>query len=719
MSAAGGADDSDDFESLIRRFWGERDQVPHVSPSNERFGRYRTLRLLGRGGQGAVWLAEDETLHRPVAIKVLTALGAITQDLVRRFRREAELASRLDHPQLCAVYDSGLVDGVPYLVMRFIEGRTLAAQLDEARRRDAAPSAPTSTSTTRDAITRTLVLVEKVARGLHVAHEAGIVHRDLKPQNIMVAPSGEPVVLDFGVAADLLGDQVTLTKSGDLCGTPAYMSPEQLALGPHAVDRRTDVFALGVCLYEALTLRRPFEAPTREALFRAIQSTEATDPRRLAPAIPRDLAVVVATALQKERERRYATMADFADDLRRVRQFEPIRARKASAWLRTRRWAQRNPSIAASLSALFLVLSVALVWTNALRARNAQSLREIAQLADLKRYRDLTAWSEELFPPKPELVAGPRGIDAWLAAAQGLHDRAPALREALGSLAGSSPPAIGDLQGELDAVRRAALDELLTGLDGVAARIDAMRERRAFALQVDDRTLLDAAPLWRRAAGELAADARFSGVTLAPVRGLVPLGKDPRSGLLEFAVLQTGTPPARDPSSGELVLAEGFALVLVLLPGGTFLMGSSAQPGHLQYDRDAKAAESPSHEVTLAPFFLAKFEMTQAQWLRLAGVNPSALHAGYRAPSGYEYTSRHPVEQVSWEDAHTILSRAALHLPTEAQWEYACRAGSSSRWCFGDSPEHIGEHAWYGLNSGERTHPVGEKQPNVWGLFDV
>ena len=311
----------------------------------DRLGPYKLIRELGRGAQGTVYFAEDTRLGRHVALKTLapnsafgTTLGALLKDketsaAARRFQREAESASRLDHPGICTVYEAGVENGIPFIAMRYIDGETLARRV--ARGPLAVPD-----------------VVEKAARALHVAHEAGLIHRDIKPGNILITAEGDPVICDFGLAREEHG-QETLTKTGEARGTPAYMSPEQLrAARDEPLDRRTDVYSLGVVLYECLTGRCPVQATSWEALFREILTGTPPDPRGLS----RDLKVVLATALEKDRNRRYATAQALADDLERVRERRPIAARPAGPWLRARRWAQRRPAAAVSLVLGLLIL---------------------------------------------------------------------------------------------------------------------------------------------------------------------------------------------------------------------------------------------------------------------------------------------------------------------------------------------------------------------------
>ena len=354
---------------------GEGPRTPdRTGPEN--VGPYRILRELGRGGQSVVYLAEDPRLRRRVALKVLPATLLSSQRAKERFRREAELAAKLEHPGICVVLEHGECDGMPFIAMRYVEGESLAEHIATAQAQSneseeltylEIPDAPepaeeapevsvSAAAPDRHEITRIVRLLEKVARALHSAHEEGLLHRDVKPGNIMVTPGGEPVVLDFGLARDEIRDGKTLTFSGDLMGTPAYMSPEQLLAQRIRLDRRSDVYSLGVTAYECLTLTRPFDAPTREAMYRRILTGDVPDPRRLNPAISRDLKVILETALERDRERRYPTALALAEDLRRLRTFEPIAARPAGNLIKLQRWGRRNPALATAIALVFLGL---------------------------------------------------------------------------------------------------------------------------------------------------------------------------------------------------------------------------------------------------------------------------------------------------------------------------------------------------------------------------
>ena len=377
-------------ESISREFLAQRDAEQRArEPLREvrtaggeardesRVGPYELVSEIGRGGQGVVYLAEDSRIQRRVALKVLPpAALLLSHDRRHRLRREAEVVSRLAHPGICGIYDAEIGDELAYIAMPFVEGSTLAALIAAGRDRAAgkalleggAPPVPVAPESEAE-LFRLLELFEDAARALHSAHEAGIVHRDVKPGNLMVTPEGRPVWLDFGQARDASSSMLALTMSGEIFGTPAYMSPEQVG-GGH-VDARTDVWALGVSLFEALTLERPFEGASAHGLMLSIQRDEPRSIRGLSAVVGEELAVVVETALERDPARRYGSALALAEDLARLRRREPIQARPASRALRLRRWVQRHPVVALAI----LSLTVGLVVSTALLVRGNRLLR--------------------------------------------------------------------------------------------------------------------------------------------------------------------------------------------------------------------------------------------------------------------------------------------------------------------------------------------------------
>jgi serine/threonine protein kinase len=279
-------------------------------------GDYRILREIGRGGMGVVYEAEQISLKRRVALKVLLPHLTITDAVVLKFRREAEAGGRQSHPGIVSVYAVGEHEGAHYIAQELVEGgRTFADRLGELRA-GVDPSADYCRQTAR--------LFAEVADALADAHATGVIHRDVKPSNILLTREGAPKITDFGLAK--MEDALALTRTGEFEGTPYYVSPEQVMRKPGGLDHRTDIYSLGVTLYEALTLSPPFGGQTTLEVLKAVVGSEPVDPQKVRPGVPRDLAVICLKAMEKEPSARYATMGDFAADLRRWFTGEPILA---------------------------------------------------------------------------------------------------------------------------------------------------------------------------------------------------------------------------------------------------------------------------------------------------------------------------------------------------------------------------------------------------------
>ncbi len=354
-------------------------------------GRYPILGVLGRGGMGIVYRSQQESPRRPVALKVLRS-ELLTPAGSKRFQREVEILGRLRHPGLAQIYEAGTCETelgpLPFLAMELVEGQPLlehCAGLD---------------------VEQKLERIAAIADAVDHAHRHGVVHRDLKPSNVLVEPSGQVKVLDFGIARDFQ-QTTTLTLSGQLVGTLPYMSPEQLA-DEEEVDARADVYALGVCLYQVLTGRLPHQLEGR-SLGEALRIIERGALPRLAALVPRlgrDLETIVHTALAPERERRYASAAELAQDLRRFLRDEPILARPVSVLHRLRRGIRRHRAPVAV--ACTVVLALVLFWSARQTVQaQADQLRvvEAGQVLQALRQRAAALWPH---------AAADTELESWL-----------------------------------------------------------------------------------------------------------------------------------------------------------------------------------------------------------------------------------------------------------------------------------------------------------------
>ena len=370
-------------------------------------GRYRVLRLLGEGGMGTVYEAEQDSPRRAVALKVIRP-GLVGPAALKRFAREAQILGLMHHPGVAAIYEAGAAeDGRPFFAMELVRG----VPLDEYVRRHGLDCAAR------------LGLLARVCEAVQHAHERGVIHRDLKPSNILVDETGQPRVLDFGVAR--AADPGTLTSASvtgtaQLVGTLGYMSPEQVVADPDALDCRSDVYTLGVILFQLLAGRPPYAVdglPLAEAA-RVIREQEPSRLGSIDPGLRGDVETIVARALEKDRARRYPSAADLAADIRRHLRGEPIQARRVGAAERLWLWARRRPALATAyaLAALVLVLGSGgglAVWA----WQTAEGLRQAAEDArgDAERARQAEAAAKDKLDQVLYLHRVQLAHRAWLA----------------------------------------------------------------------------------------------------------------------------------------------------------------------------------------------------------------------------------------------------------------------------------------------------------------
>ena len=303
-------------------------------------GGYELIEKLGEGGMGAVYKARDGELNRIVALKMLSSDRWMSESAIARFREEAALAARLEHPNIVPIHEVGEQDGHRYFTMKLVDGPTLAERLEQFT------ANPTATAR----------LMVTIAQTVHFAHQHGVLHRDLKPGNVLLDEKGNPHVSDFGLAKRLDQDS-DLTQTGTIMGTPSYMAPEQARGQRQSVTTATDVYGLGAILYSMLTGRPPFQADTPVETCRQVIDCDLTPPSKLNPRIDRDLDTVCLKCLEKQPAQRYGSAHALAEDLQRRLSNRSILARRASSRERLWCWCQRRPALA-TLSAAVLLLSI-------------------------------------------------------------------------------------------------------------------------------------------------------------------------------------------------------------------------------------------------------------------------------------------------------------------------------------------------------------------------
>jgi serine/threonine-protein kinase len=325
------------------------------------FGDYELRRVLGRGGMGIVYGAQQMSLNRPVALKMIRAGLWADSEEVRRFQNEAEAVANLDHPGIVPVFEVGQHKGRHYFSMKRVEGPSLDKVLNDyvSKPKEAAR------------------LMAEVARAVHHAHQRGILHRDLKPSNILLDGSGAPHVTDFGLARRIEGDS-SLSVSGAILGTPQFMSPEQASGTRRGVTTATDVYGLGAVLYALLSGRPPFRG---ETVIETLEQVRKQSPEPLSKfnlKVPRDLEVIALKCLDKDPARRYGSAHELAQDLDRFVGGEPILARRTGLWERAGMWARRKPAVAglvaASMIAAVASAGLAVAVPLYVRTKNAEQV---------------------------------------------------------------------------------------------------------------------------------------------------------------------------------------------------------------------------------------------------------------------------------------------------------------------------------------------------------
>jgi serine/threonine-protein kinase len=648
------------------------------------FGDYRVLDKLGQGGMGVVLKAEHRRMKRVVAVKMISGAALKSPDAVKRFYREVEAAAKLEHTNIVTAHDAGEHEGGHYLVMQYVDGQDLGAIVKE---RGPLP------------VAETVEYVLQAARGLEYAHKRNVVHRDIKPGNLLVDGEGTVKILDMGLARVGTGaeqEEDRLTASGQVMGTCDYMAPEQ-ALDTHHADQRADIYSLGCTLYRLLAGEVLYKGDSLTKILIAHQLSPVPSLRQARGDVSPQLDGVFQKMVAKKPEDRYQSMT------------EVIAALETCAG----KGAATSTSVGAERTAAFPL---------------EESLSFLQDASPVQRTTATKKKVEKLTEATIVHQAAPGETSRQFAGGEKIQPAARKKKTLFVAVA------LG-----------------LLGVMGIAALAVIIRIRHRdgseTAIHVPEGSEVTVSQ---------------DGGRNAPPLAVAPFDDARAKQHQEAWAKHLGVPVEQTNSIG---------MKLALIPPGEFGMGSTPEEVQwaLEYGGKNKIAdnkyyfesvptEAPRHRVKITrPFYLGTYPVTQAEYQKVVGVNPSSftekqadLSVFKPPPTKAELggrmelrmralgmdTDRHPVEMLNWDDCVEFCRKLSAmpaervggsasgnqrvyRLPTEAEWEYACRAGTTTRWHFGDDEAGLDDAAWFLWNSRSMTHPVGQKKPNAWGLYDM
>ena len=720
---------------------------------------YRITEQVGQGGMGVVYKAQDVMLKRTVALKFLSPEHTKNKETVKRFMNEAHAASSLDHPNICTIHEiAETEDGKMFIVMTFYKGKTLKDRIEEG---------PLS-------VKEAVAIAIQIASGLAKAHSQKIVHRDIKPANIILTNDGTAKILDFGLAK--MAD-IKLTKTGTILGTLAYMSPEQLR--GYEVDERTDVWSLAVVLYEMLSGQLPFKGDIEQAIFFNIINEERKPIDTVRADVPKEIESVLDQAMEKSVDVRYQQMDEMLSELKVVAgETDTGRSRRGIGKRRLRPGERGFIQAIVALLVVLLVSSGVYFWrqgqeptTTAVPESNglveqkleAESARDhmvtMKKGADQMNAANLVREIYESAAKKEEESNNAMADQNYKNAAV-LFDLASGLYKTAADEAKMVTKTRRKLlaekevisQSEMDAqeARNLMVDKKLAARVGLAEKYEAVDYQKGLDLEErgdiarENGNFTEARNFYIEAERHFAKAEASSLETANLVKKIervknniaqikrnfkIPKKEDTENLAeeQEKAGYFTKALDSYDIAYKLLSLRTDLLkkLAFVNIQGGRFTMG----------DEDGRPDEQPAHEVRVNNFEMSKFEVTNAQyvvflnsqglakdrhitWLDITPPDSQIekMDEVYRVKPGFD---NYPVVYVTWGGAMAFCEWLEGRLPTEAEWEYACRSGNSGTYLFGNNEKELKEYAWYKDQNNNSPRKVGEKLPNEFGLYDM
>jgi len=703
---------------------------------------YDLMGELGRGGMGVVYLARNKLLGRSEVLKVVSRELMDRRRVLDRFLREIRNAAQLHHANIVTAYSAFRAGESIVFAMEYVEGHDLATLVKAQGPLAVAPACH---------------VIYQAALGLQYAHEQAMVHRDIKPSNLILARQGQRAVvkvLDFGLAKATREGPVdmSLTHEGQMLGTPDFIAPEQ-SIDATKADIRADIYSLGCTLYHILTGGPPFRGSSVYEVLQAHHSTEATPLNLVRPDVPWELAAVAAKMMAKDPGGRYQTPDDVAEALKPFFKRRLTEAGTVHSGVSPARHGEEIPRPASRTSAPPPIAS-----EKPAPASTGSSPGSVARFDP----KDADAEEQPGHAVEPFRNARLLWMRSAIAGGVVLLVLAVAwdyrFRTRKGVFVPENPQA--------SAAER--VDPGKMGVkppdDRLAGESENRESGKTLTIPSPEVPAADAILVLEHVSKIHVVVVDGENVPLDPARGeplkipvrpgnhlvVVKQGSDLVFG--QYVTLESGRPlklsipvtehvatqpPVSQPASPPSLRQEprgwkssSTKMELVRIPGGKFLMGSPDD------DKDADFSEKPQHEVRISPFFLGRTEVTWGQYEAVTGDHWGGGDANL--------TDKRPVHHVSWLDAIrfcNLLSQrdgltsyysmvgnkvaipeprgSGYRLPTEAEWEYACRAGTRTKYPFGDEPSQLGDYAWHSGNSGRTVHPVGEKLPNAFGLHDM